>query len=57
VAYRASKEGRHGLTVYRIGVKQLAEFIGIEKNKNIYQTACPTHQGDDESRGRDRPRR
>ena len=25
------------LTVYRIGVKQLAEFIGIEKNKNIYQ--------------------
>src|SRR5438477_13206275 len=26
-----------GLTVYRIGVKQLAEFIGIEKNKNIYQ--------------------
>jgi plasmid replication initiation protein len=24
------------LSVYRIGVKQLAEFIGIEKNKNIY---------------------
>ena len=25
------------LTVYRIGVKQLAEFIGVEKNKNIYE--------------------
>ena len=24
------------LSVYRIGVKQLAEFIGIEKNKDIY---------------------
>ena len=25
------------LSVYRIGVKQLAEFIGIEKNKNLYE--------------------